>query len=325
MTKVIGTCMVSNEADIIEAFARHNLGLLDALVVLDHASIDATCSILQSLVREGLPIVLLQDPDLAFRQGGRQTELAKRYLAELDADFCFALDADEFIRADDRETLHAALARVPPDACALVEMQNYIGMTGGPSAEDNPNPAKRFTRRLDREEKPTRKVVLARSFAEEPTSQVSLGNHAAIRAANGQFQPYTHVSLSPVKLAHFPVRSAEQIAKKALIGWLAHRLTKPERFAGAQSGDKAVPASHWRDLFNALAGGHHVNGALLEQAADMYLGGRRVEEIPEHEWINDPIPCAYELRYSQTAPTALASLAVWADRLVSAVNASSAR
>ena len=43
--------MVRNEADIVEAFVRHNLTVLDGMAIVDHGSIDATLSILTSLVQ----------------------------------------------------------------------------------------------------------------------------------------------------------------------------------------------------------------------------------------------------------------------------------
>ena len=321
LMKLIGTCMVSNEADIIEPFVRNNLRFLDALVVLDHASVDSTYSILQGLAAEGLPVVLLQDRSLAFHQGGRQSHMAHRFLPELNADFCFALDADEFIRSESRAKLEAELSRVPAGSCAVVPMQNYI--TGDGDSAGEANPVRRLNRRLRHEPRPPHKVVLARVFAADPDSQVALGNHAALKPANGQFQPYPHVPLANVHLAHFPVRSAEQIAKKALIGWLAHRLTKPERFLGPHVEGRAVPASHWRGLFTRLSEGRvAVDQAFLDEAMSTYLGGRRAAEIDPHEWIRDPIESPYELRHTPaSAPTALSALATWADRLVTAANA----
>src|ERR1700682_3824760 len=100
--RIIATCMASNEGDIIEAFVRHHAGLIDAVVVLDHSSVDATPEILGRLVREGLPVFALRDNERAFHQGDRQSYLARRFLVELDADFCFVLDADEFVKAPSR-------------------------------------------------------------------------------------------------------------------------------------------------------------------------------------------------------------------------------
>ena len=42
--------------DLIEAFVRHNLSVLDALMVIDHGSFDGTSDILAALVAEGLPL-----------------------------------------------------------------------------------------------------------------------------------------------------------------------------------------------------------------------------------------------------------------------------
>lgn len=314
MPRVIGTCMVSNEADIIEPFVRHNLSLLDGLVVLDHASVDSTFEILGALAREGLPLIVLQDRDPAFHQGGRQTYMARKYLPELQADFSFALDADELIRVPDRRALDAALARVPAGSCAVVRMQNYFGAALDVAGD----PPRSLTRRLRHERAPAHKVVLSRAFLEDPAAQVALGNHAAVSVASGHVRPLPHVLLEGVLLAHFPVRSAEQVAKKAVLGWLAHRLTRPERFVDSTRGH--VPASHWRDLFAQLASGQRpIDESLRAEAIALYAGGGRVED---RELVEDPLPVAYELRHSAGASLSpLAMLATWTDRLVSEMNA----
>ena len=38
--------MVRNEADILEAFVRHNLTVLDRMLVVDHGSMDGTAEML---------------------------------------------------------------------------------------------------------------------------------------------------------------------------------------------------------------------------------------------------------------------------------------
>ena len=180
--KIIAACMVANEADIIEPFVRHHTQLLDALVVLNHRSIDRTPEIVAALAREGLPVVLLHDAERAFRQAERMTYLAKRYLGEMDADFCFLLDADEFVRCESRSALVKALAALPAGAQGLVATQ--------------------------------------------------------------------HAPIDGVTLAHFPVRSPEQIAKKAVIGWLAHRMSETAQRPGDE--DRQAPAWHWRQVFSLM-------------------------------------------------------------------------
>ena len=310
--------MASNEADIIEAFVRHNLRFLDALVVLDHLSIDGTRDILQELVQEGLPLVVLHDQNRAFNQGERQTQMAREYLQKLNADFSFALDADEFLKIGTRQDLESAISMVPPGCHALVPMENYFGSSGSPDI----NPIRRITKRMPDPAGP-RKVLLRRDFANEPGGQVSLGNHAALRVVNGTVQALPHVLLERASLAHFPVRSPEQIAKKALLGWLSHRLTRPERFVGDQPRGRPVPASHWRSLFQELASGEATVGDGLMRDGIVAYGGSIVDEAV---LVEDPLECSFELRYTPERPlTALATLAAWSDSLVSDLNASQSR
>jgi hypothetical protein len=273
--KLIGVSMVSNEADMVEAFVRHNLGVLDALVVLDHMSIDRTPDILRALAQEGLALAVLRDNERAFRQGERQTLLARRYLAEWQADFCFALDADELIACESRADLERALAALPADSHGLVPLRNYFGVGDATQA----NPVARLTRRMRVERKPTRKVVLRREFADDPANQVSFGNHAAIRVDAGRVTPLVHNPLEGVALAHFPVRSPEQIAKKALLGWLSWRLTQPERHA-ARALHARPPRRHCAERALAAdvraAGGGRRPGRPRDHArCDRRLCGRR--------------------------------------------------
>jgi hypothetical protein len=176
---------------------------------------------------------------------------------------------------------------------------------------------RRLTRRLARETSPVRKVVVRRSFAAEQGVQVSLGNHAALRVKDGRVEPLPHALLEGVVLAHFPVRSPEQVATKVLVGWLAHRLTQPERYMGARAFAKEGPASHWHDAFERLAHGEvGVDERLRDIAVAAYAGNSGVELV------EDPLPVAYELRHSQrAAPNPLATLAAWGERLVADANA----
>jgi hypothetical protein len=316
--RLIATCMAGNECDIVEAFVRHNLGLLDALVVLDHLSIDGTPEILKSLAQEGLPLVVLRDRERAFRQGERQTYLARRFLDELDADFCFILDADEFLKTASRAALEKSLDALPPGHHGLVALQNYFGPQ---RAGGDPNPVRRLTGRMREERGVTRKVVLRRAFANQADAQISLGNHAAVQLREGRVETLPHALLQGAWLAHFPVRSPEQIARKASIGWLAHRLTRPERFQGS---GKDIPASHWQDLFSRLARGElGVDSRLVGEAIRAYASGGdgKAPQVAPEELVHDPLECSYELRYGALqAPSPLATLAAWTDQLVTDVN-----
>ena len=71
--KLFGATMLRNEADIVESFVRHNLGVLDGLVAVDHGSADGTSEILAALVREGLPLDIRRDESVAYLQSETMT------------------------------------------------------------------------------------------------------------------------------------------------------------------------------------------------------------------------------------------------------------
>jgi hypothetical protein len=100
-SRLVGLSVVKNEADIIEAMVRHNLGYLDAMHIVDNDSADATPAILAQLATE-FADRLTWTSDL--RTGHRQTEIVNSTLAPLaeatDAAQIVLLDSDEFLRGD---------------------------------------------------------------------------------------------------------------------------------------------------------------------------------------------------------------------------------
>lgn len=114
--RIVGLSVVKNEADIIEAMVRHNLGYLDALHVVDNDSADGTPRILACLSDE-FPgrVTWTSDP----RSGHRQADIINQTLPPLaeatDAGQVVLLDGDEFIRGEAgrvREVLETAAAPV---------------------------------------------------------------------------------------------------------------------------------------------------------------------------------------------------------------------
>ena len=124
--RLCAAAIVRNEADVIEAFVRHNLAVVDRLAAVDHGSFDGTTEILAALVQEGLPLTVVRDERIGFFQPEVRTPLARELLRGSGADFVFMLDADEFLRTASRDTLAETLARVPDGMHALVPWVTYI-------------------------------------------------------------------------------------------------------------------------------------------------------------------------------------------------------
>ena len=67
--QVVAVTRVLDEADIIEAFARHAAAYVDHHIFLYNGSTDGTLAILQALHRDGLPLTLLQNAQRVVQRG----------------------------------------------------------------------------------------------------------------------------------------------------------------------------------------------------------------------------------------------------------------
>lgn len=124
--EALGIAMVKNEADVIEAFVRHNLAFMDALAIVDNDSVDDTREILVQLQRRGLPIILLDDPVVGHFQAEIMTAVYRRMVPIFRPRFVFLLDADEFIVASSRKALYQQLRAMRPGTQA----QYFGGVPG---------------------------------------------------------------------------------------------------------------------------------------------------------------------------------------------------
>ena len=163
-----GVAMVRNEADVVEAFVRHNLSILDGLAIVDHGSFDGTAEILTNLRREGLPLHIGQDHEPSFQQSLRITQAARKTLAEEGADFVFALDADEFLRVPDRERVEQALRDVPPGMHAVAHWLTYVPDSFADGLPFGPGHLRRRLRVERHTEQGYHKVIVGRALLERP-------------------------------------------------------------------------------------------------------------------------------------------------------------
>jgi len=287
--RLIGIAMVRNEADIIEAFVRHNLTVLDALVVVDHGSLDGTGEILALLQREGLPLRVMRDASPGFFQAERMTGVAREAFARERADFIFVIDADEFIKVAARVELERALATIPPGAHALMSWLTYVPASFRDGAH---RPEIRW--RLPVERHGSHKCIVSRSFAERPKQYLVSGNHLVDDLATPKAPPHARLPATVVALAHYPVRGRDQLIRKVVLGYLAHLATRP---------DNDRQAAHWRDLFIELRDGATFDDERVRQIAHNYgLPRDAWRVVNTDDLVDDPVPMAFELRYEQAAP-----------------------
>ncbi len=207
--RLIAITRVLNEADIVEAFARHTGHFVDHHVFLDNGSHDGTVEILQALRDSVGRIDLLQVDTVTFCEHLHNTMLY-RMAAAAGADWVCCLDADEFLRLPPNTSLRDALAAVPAELEAVtLPLVNYYTTPQDP-------PERLIPARLRHRIRTPHGVPKMFIRGRLPDAQVLDGNHAALvdgRAAR-------MAPLPGASLAHFHTRAGVQMLAKAIIGRL---------------------------------------------------------------------------------------------------------
>jgi hypothetical protein len=274
--RVVCVALVRNEADIIEAFVRTNLVLVEAMHVMVHRSTDGTREILAALAGEGLPLRLSDIDEEAFRQEFHTTVAAREAFRNDGADFVVPLDADEFLRVADRPTLERSLASIPPRLGGAMPWLTYV-----PTAADRPSGT--ALQRLEHRFRmsPTEeldldycKAATGAWFAGQEDARFIFGNHAVF--ANGE---HAAALVPNVAVCHYPVRSGDQLARKAALGWLA-------LLAAGRDVERTPTCDHWHRIFTSLKERGTLNEAEIRAFLETYVppASRR------NELVLDPLP-----------------------------------
>lgn len=253
--------MVRNEADIIESFVRHAVAFAAKIYIVNHNSTDGTENILDSLVQEGLPLIVEYFTESEQAQAEVMTGLMRRAFAD-GYDFVLPLDADEFLLPDgDNDMVWCKEALL--NACVPDKIYQLPWVTYQTKGEYT---GKKFIMDIEcyreAEPEPLGKLLLGRLAFAQMKFFLSQGNHHALLNADSGVQRLTALPLQGVHLAHFSWRSREQAASKAAVGWLAN-VAKYSRQTNL--------ANHWRQVFNELVAGKMPERQALKQGKRAFI------------------------------------------------------
>jgi len=285
---VVGLSMVKNEEDVVEAFVRHNLQFLDALFVADNDSTDATRSILIRMEQEGLPVIVFDDPIASFIQSEKMTRFLRGISSTVFPDFLVPLDADEFIRCESRTRFLDQLECIPAGGVGYLPWVTYV-VTPADLAPDCDDPLRQITHRR-REEKPRwNKAIVRLDRQYSPSLVLTQGNHDVLRL-NGDTLP--SIALESVALAHFPVRSAEQLTTKVVVGWMAY-------MARGSNARQSTAGFHWRDAFDLVLAQGEIPRNELPERSMLYAQEQRPIDW-SRDAVLDPMPFTYARSYGSS-------------------------
>lgn len=217
---VTAISMVKDELDVVEAFIRHTCTQVDRMIVADNASTDGTRDVLDELARD-LPLTVIDDPEVGYFQSFKMTALAARAAAD-GAEWVLPADCDEWWYTpfapriadlfDDVRWTHASIL--------TAELYDHVPTALDPDTGD---PFQRIGWRR-RDAAPLMKVAAKA----RPAVTIHQGNHGADHGGRVD---------GLLIVRHFPLRSPEQMIRKARNGGKAYAATNLPEDHG----------KHWRD------------------------------------------------------------------------------
>lgn len=279
---IVALSMVKNEEDIIEAFIRHNSRFIDIFCILDNGSFDQTRFILQSLIKEGFKIIIIDDFEKAYIQNEKMTRFCHHTMITLFPDYIIFLDADEFIRCNRRAEFEKEIEKIPIHGKGFLEWQSYI-MNDENVEIDSSLHNIALINRLKDEYQVYNKVILRTNGDYIPELILAQGNHDIFGIEKS--------AKLCVKLAHYPVRSLNQLKEKCIAGWMAYLLKSPKaRYENL--------GFHWMNIFDEIKNGSDIN---IQRAIEISANySTDYHDNWKDDVITDPIKFNFtELLYTQ--------------------------
>lgn len=286
---VYSLSIVKNEADIIESFVRHNINIFDCMYIIDNGSFDNTVQILENMKKEGLSLHLLHDDSIEFRQEYIMSKHLNAIFTEFHPDFVMPLDADEFIvHRDSHSDPRAIIDQLENKKVYFIKWRTYV-----PHYSDNiselfiPNRIKHA--REDRYEDHF-KIIIPKLIAQKHSVSLKMGNHD-IKTGRGSRRKICKEVLDDLRVAHFPVRSVEQIKSKVMVGWINY-LCRHDKIKGT--------AFHWQTIFAKIKNNSDIGPEDLTQLAMEYSFNKDPSVIAiEYNPVNLPFSNSIRMLYTQ--------------------------
>jgi hypothetical protein len=287
--QVAALMVLRNEADILEASIRHNLTVVDSLVVVDHESDDETPAILASLVDEGLSIDVRSEGWMDFGSAGSTIRHLRSILAG-SADACLLVEADEFLRVPSRPAFDSAIRDADPTRIVAIPRSTHVP----------PFDARRDLVARLRE---ARRIAVGSGLGNVVVHRAPPGPHGVavdgyegVNSREGIPAEAGRVVMpdSVASVAHIPVRSTQQLTAEVAAMQIVRLLA---------AGTGSVRAFQWQDELEAIvAGGPLAPEQLIRLAACCHTRSGTTTRAADLRLVDDPFLADIRLTYTPAIP-----------------------
>ena len=293
--RIAAVVCARNEADVLEAHIRHAAQWASRIDVVLHRSLDNSSLILDQLRDEGLPLSYVHANGLLHDHVGVTNRLASA-AAHWGADWIVPLDADEFLQGN----VESVFAGRSTDTVVQIPWRTYVPTVFDIATESNV--LRKLTHRRVSETPQWYKAAAPGDLIRAGRCNFAFGNHSLLDE-NGRRLPADD---TPLALAHFPVRSSDQIRRKVFGAWPAN-VAFPARRAGS--------AFQWEVIFECCKREPDFSLESLQELATEY--GTRAQwnrlpahvreragphcpsdaDVPDRNLVRDPVEGAFDVRY----------------------------
>ena len=209
--RIASISCIKNESDIIETFIRVNSRVVHTFFFIDDST-DATREILRKLIKEEFHIIILENKSgiTYFDQASIVNNaicIIREQYKDIDFDYILPLDCDEFPNTLSIENFTQELSKIPDDSIGNYFWETYIPISLEFSKLNKNGLTSCFQKRAF-EGINFPKIIIPKTHFDKII--VDTGGHNAAYSGGMPCKTYTIQS----QLAHFPVRSPEQIIRK---------------------------------------------------------------------------------------------------------------
>ena len=257
---------LKNSADIIETWVRANAVVADKFVVIDNGSSDGTPQILERLKAEGYDIDILFGHEEIQRN--QMNFLLDLVVKTYNPDWILPLDDDEIIASDEVEDIKSYLMELPPMNEYRIRWRVYT-MRGNEDSREQ-CVVKRLGYCFINNQLDFPVAIISQGAANEG-ALLTQGNHG-LRECDLPI-----VYLDKLYIAHYPLRSKDQIISKFLTGW-SNYLTHP-------LSDNMKNNCYWQKIYSEFKRNRNcVTNGYLHQIIGLYRQKIYVDNVDEIVW-----------------------------------------